>query len=221
MKDIATRIKTIPRFIKISIIVLLFIIAAYFLGIRYVEMLIGDYYENEVYERKTAYFWYRRAAEIDHPPALLKVGMRHNHTKKGMGYIIKSAELGYPEAQFELAEIYEKKRQYQDAFNWFKLSAENNYIYSYLKVAQYYHEGTRIKKNIPEAIKWYKKDAYDGAYLNSRYEYGLFLAEGKWIKQDIAEATRLIQDVIDQNYFVSNSELDKLKTLGVKLSVKK
>ena len=53
------------------------LIIVYFLSIKYIEVLVGSYYERELYDRGGAFFWYKRAADRGYPPAQFKAGMMY------------------------------------------------------------------------------------------------------------------------------------------------
>lgn len=66
----------------------------------------------------------------------------------------------------DIAKIYLydfDKPYYTKALEWYKKSAErNNNWYSFSQLGKFYEEGLGVKKDLKEALKWYKKGLDDG-----------------------------------------------------------
>ena len=87
----------------------------------------------------------------------------------------KSAEQGYPEAQYRLAQCLANssfsfettksdkwEKNEAKAFQWYLKAAEQGYADAQSKVGDYYYDGIHLKENYDEAFKWYSKAAEQG-----------------------------------------------------------
>ena len=74
------------------------------------------------------------------------------------------AEQGNPSAQYRLANRYVRladfgvfREKYRKrAISWYRQSANQNYPYAAIALAEIYHKGHYVRQNTNEAIKWYK-----------------------------------------------------------------
>ena len=75
--------------------------------------------------------WYRRAADLGHPPAQLKLGEKYQSGKGvkrdyavALQWISRAAETGYPGGQYAMGETYERgrgvKRNKDTARAWYR-----------------------------------------------------------------------------------------------------
>lgn len=76
-----------------------------------------------------------------------------------MEKLIKQAELGVPEAQYQLGQLYYSgenvKKNYRVAFEWYKKAAESGHVLAQRMVAEMLLEGSQeIKKNRKLAFYW-------------------------------------------------------------------
>ena len=85
---------------------------------------------------------------------------------------------GDAEAQYYLGEAYEFRMDgepdLEQAFKWYKRSAENHYAPAQLSLARFFEEGIEVKQNISKAIYWYQKSSDS---RESRVSYTKFFAD--------------------------------------------
>lgn len=108
------------------------------------------------------------------------------------------------------AQAYQQK-QYAEAFNWFKISAEKGYAKAASAVALMYYSGQGTAKNNAEAFKWYKIAAEKGE-LESKHNVGVFYANGIGVKANFNEARKWLKEAAKEGYPKSPEtlwELDK------------
>ncbi|RDH41769.1 tetratricopeptide repeat protein [Zooshikella ganghwensis] len=205
-----------------SIAIVLF---CYFVFRGYVITLVADFYDVEVRDREVALRLYDIAADWGYPPAQLKAGEMYLSGRagkvdreKGFELIKAAAKQDFTEAEYELAYLYGQKGNDKEACKWYKISAEKDYVFSYYETAQCYHQGKVFKKDLQEAIKWYKKDIDNhGRRWSSRYNYGLLLLEGNPTEKDLKKASALIQDAMDKGLYLSQYEINELNKKGLTL----
>ena len=76
--------------------------------------------------------------------------------KQNFDCLLKKAEQGDSEAQFDVAFCYEHGEgvayNYEEALKWYKLSSEQGNEYSQFRLGLFHHYGFYVMKNDKEAI---------------------------------------------------------------------
>jgi TPR repeat protein len=102
-------------------------------------------------------------------------------------WLRKSAEQGYPQAQFNLGLLYERgamlPKSLPDATAWFRRAAEQGHVEAQIATGTQYFLGRGARRDETEACRWYELAADGGdagaQYLAaSCYEHGY----GEWPK---------------------------------------
>ena len=108
--------------------------------------------------------WLRLAAEQGHPLAQnnLAVALLHSDLKEAMKWLIKAADNNFPFAQWMLADIY---------FGMYEIPT-----------------GIRDLKDIPNALKWYKKAGEEGDCSYAYYRLGKIFSNGQEVEKDEQQA---------------------------------
>lgn len=112
-------------------------------------------------------------------------------------YFEKLAKYNWKEAQYYVGDCYESGRgveaNEQQAFFWLNKSANNGYANAQLSVGLAYELGRLgLRKNMAEAVKWYKKAAeQDNAY--ALYALGVCYHEGNGVNKDYQKAASLFR----------------------------
>lgn len=115
-----------------------------------------------------------------------------------MYWMAKSAENGYPEAQYALALAYDVKQDFAKAFDLSKKAAEKGFVNAMYKVAYCYSSGTGVAQNYYNAVEWYKKamaNNHSWSFNNMAYLY----FEGKGVPKSTQKAFELIDKAIQIN----------------------
>ena len=73
-----------------------------------------------------------------------------------------------PISQYNLGVLAERNNQHQEAIEWYKKAARNNFVPAWNNLAGCYRDGIGVSVNVESAIYWYKKAAEKG-YPSSQY----------------------------------------------------
>lgn len=73
-------------------------------------------------------------------------------------------------------------------------------------IANIYHLGLGLERNILEAVKWYKKSAEQGYGLASNNLAGIFLIGDDGIEVDQAEAEQWYKKAIEQGFIYTPTQ---------------
>ena len=87
----------------------------------------------------------------------------------------------------EIADTAELAGKYKDAYQYYKLAAEENFIDAQYKLGYYLYNGLGVDKDCTEAIKWYIKAAEQG-HATAQNELGDCYYNGIGVDQNYEEA---------------------------------
>lgn len=127
----------------------------------------GKAFENneKIEEAKAKY---KIAADLGHIQASYDYA-RLSDDEKSVEYLKKSAENGYGDAQFTLAEYYRKGiyvEQYdREAVYWYKEACNNYHSNAQYQLAKYYSKGDFLNKDLNKAKELFEKSAKAGVVL--------------------------------------------------------
>lgn len=154
-----------------------------------------DAYENEDEEFESklrlAYEWCQKSTAQNYPPAqcelgrmlLAGIGVEENE-KAGLAQLRKSAQKGFPTAEYELGQKCEGDGQTEKALTWYRKAADRG-----LEIAQYRLAEMLEDKRSPDAISWYHKAAVQG-YSDAQIRLGKIYAEGSLLPKNEEHAFR-------------------------------
>ena len=117
--------------------------------------------------------WFEKAIEKNEPTSLFAVAKimeaedsiagyskRQLRKRPAIGLLKRAAESGHSEAQYRLAQHFEKgryvKKSMKKAFKWYMDAANAGHIDAMERIGYCYEKGRGVKKNEPHAAKWYK-----------------------------------------------------------------
>lgn len=89
----------------------------------------------------------------------------------------------------EFADDANNKKQYKDAFGYYKLAAEQGCAYAQLRLGICYINGRGVEKNDAKALQWYLDAAKQGETTAQLYLGGCYYT-GKGVKEDYFEAVK-------------------------------
>ena len=76
--------------------------------------------------------------------------------------LTQQAENGDKNAQAKLADYYDDKQDYQQAFNWYQKSANQGYATAQYNLGVMYRDGQGVRQDYQQAFNWYQKSANQG-----------------------------------------------------------
>ena len=108
----------------------------------------------------------------------------------------RSAERGWPDAQFYLARLYALGRgvptDFVEALRWTERAAGAGFPAAQATLGSIYFEGRGVRRDIFEAVRWYRRAAYQGN-IESMFCMGVSYSDGQGIKHDDLQAARWFQ----------------------------
>src|SRR5207237_1230744 len=75
--------------------------------------------------------------------------------QEGLKYYKSAADLGSPEAQYNLGSISLERNNEKDAYKYFVLAAKQGHAMAQNNLGTFHAIGRSVKKNLDEAEKWY------------------------------------------------------------------
>ena len=164
-------------------------------------------------------------ASITNPDELYSKGVEYFEkwkTKgKGLKLIQKLANFGYSKAQHLLGDMHSMNGPYgglsidygeENAFKWYKKSANQGYAESQYEVGAMYHYGEGISKKYSEAIRWYTKAALQNQ-VDAQYELGQMYANGQGVPVNYKKAIKWYSRAAEQNDTRASNKVKALLAL--------
>ncbi len=135
--------------------------------------------------------------------------------KKSSKHFLEAAELGSPRSQNIVAAYYHEGRGVdkddEKAFQWYKKSAKQNYIYGLANMGWAFYHGVGVSQDYKEAIVWYQKSA-EKDHAESQYVLGYIFAEGLGVKKDIQQAIAWLKKAEQNKYKKAAEFLKEINT---------
>ncbi len=164
-------------------------------------LLLADTYQaGQALEKNEdiAEEWYQKAAALNVAPAQYALYKRYaaNDELKALEYLQKAAEGGLAPAQYEVGDrIYQMAQnpeEYQIAFRWFDLAAQQNHTGGLYMRGIMQMQGQGTSKNIPGALASFKQAAELG-YADAQYVLGQSYYRGIGVKANRNQARKWLQ----------------------------
>lgn len=174
---------------------------------------IGSLSDSDI---NNAWKYLKKAESLDSISAINTLGICYLHgytpnkeknIDKAITYFNKASQNNYIYAYNNLGKIYEDKKDYQQAFEYYLKSANEEESWACNKVAEYYRNGLYVEKNIEKAYQYYTIGA--SAPINNRCEWNIlnlvkyFYLEGNstiGIKKDIDKSISLLLQIKNNQY---------------------
>ena len=133
---------------------------------QYVAGVLYQRGELVLLNESQAAYWYKRAAEQDHPAAALSLGKLYDrgagvpqNDRSAVEWYRRAAKLGLPDAQYNLAAMYDQGRgvaqSFVDAAAWYKKSARQQYMDAQINLASMYWQGQGVEKSVERSYMWF------------------------------------------------------------------
>jgi TPR repeat protein len=82
--------------------------------------------------------------------------------QESLKYYKLAADLGSPEAQYNLGSISLEKKNEKDAYKWYVMAAKQGHALAQNNLGAFYASGRTVKKSLDEAEKWFLMAAQQG-----------------------------------------------------------
>ena len=152
-----------------------------------------------------AFEWYQKAADLGDRWALNDLGDCYEkgigaetNLTKAVEYWMKAAEKKHGWAACKVAIRHQKNKKTDEAFAWFRKSADIGSDYACCKLGECYERGWGTETNAVEAAKWFLK----GAERNHAWgmeKTGDFYASGYGVEKDVAKAREWYEKAVKRN----------------------
>ncbi len=138
-------------------------------GVVSAQLRLADYSLNGIiikHDIWQAIYWYKKAAAQNDPYALFMLGTfadqgigENINKKKALKFFIKSAQLGFARAQYNLAEYYSQgiiseKENAGLAYYWYRKAALQNDPKAQKEMGFYYLTGHGVDQNYTYGLNW-------------------------------------------------------------------
>lgn len=129
---------------------------------------VGMMYNNGIGTQqnpKQAFEWFQKAAASNDPLGAYKLGCYYdgqgegivaNDSAEALKYKLVAAKAGYALAQIDVARIYEKQENFEEAMRWSKLAGDQGYPPALYKVSGLYFQGKGAPKDLSLAYAYFK-----------------------------------------------------------------
>lgn len=103
----------------------------------------------------------------------------------------RDATLGMPYAQHNIGLMYAKgdgvRQDFQEAFKWFRLSAEQGFADAQDNMGDAYFRGEGVPRDYRKAFEWYRMSAVNG-YNKGQHNLALMYLNGYGVRKNREEA---------------------------------
>ncbi|RLA47429.1 MAG: hypothetical protein DRR42_17590 [Gammaproteobacteria bacterium] len=112
--------------------------------------------------------------------------------KTGLNNLLERAEQGDALAQWQLANRYSLglegvSQSDQEAFQWYRLAANQGLARAQLKLGLAYGQGKGVLQDDQESVRWYRLAA-DQGNANAQYNLAIMYAKGQGVEKDYVRA---------------------------------
>jgi len=118
------------------------------------------------------------------------LGYYADNTDDKLKYFLKASDLGDAESQFQLGCIYYKKREYEKAFDFWKLGADRNNKDCCYNLARLYLTSEKLY-NTDEAVKYAEKMYEFGSKSDKEKDFVLFVKMWSLLCSEFNEEKKL------------------------------
>ena len=164
---------------------------------------------------------YKEAANQNYLGSIQNLGIIYHQIKdydKALKWLNKAADLGLPQANYVLMEMYLNgdgvKQDFGEGIRLAKLAADSGYYLAQHNLGRFYHFGlVGLEKDYKAARKWYKLAANQG-FSNSQVNLGILYDDGLGVEVDDKEAIRFFKLAFDQQNATAAYRLGLMHEFG-------
>ncbi|MBO4414427.1 MAG: SEL1-like repeat protein [Lachnospiraceae bacterium] len=144
---------------------------------------------------------------------------RYGMSESIVRYLEKAADMGHPEAAYELGELYEfgKRLVYIDlhkAFEYYKKAFNRGCAKAGERLAYFYENGIECEADHEKAFELYSLHMAEGS-LFSKVRLGVMYEEGKGVTRDRKKAFRMYTEAADAGSKEAKERLARCYMLGI------
>lgn len=187
------------------------------LNYYYGQYKLGYYYMHGlvVQDTEKALYWLQKAADAGYAYAMIQIGDYYLYDYDG----IDQAEKAFPpyrKAQEQgvvsegLGLCYEYgigvETNNAEAFKYFELAANNNYVVAKYHTGRCYLDGLGVKANEEEAFRWFMDAAQQGNTA-AQYNVGKLLLKGKGTAMDKSQGLEWLTKAAEENHAAAQYEM--------------
>jgi TPR repeat protein len=202
------------------------LLKAAFLGATDAQFFVGQAYrtgDGLPKDPENSLIWYGKAAAKNHPDALHDLALLYLEQKTnraavqlGDALILRAAQMGHREAQFQCALWYLRDDIHQDCDagrEWMSTAAENGSTKAEFVLFQSYYYGIGLATNCPfytkdkaDGIRWRRLAAEHGN-LQAQSTLALMMIRGSDIEQNKTEAENLLREAAGHGFGLAQGDL--------------
>jgi len=116
--------------------------------------------------------------------------------EKATAWYKASAEGGCDSGMYNLASVFEDKKDYAQALVWYRKAAEKDYPAARASLGMFYEHGTGVPRDYSQAMKWYLEAAADHD-SSAMAGVGRLYAEGNGVPKDMKLAGQWMTKAAD------------------------
>lgn len=129
---------------------------------------VGMMYNNGIgtqQDRSQAFGWFQKSAASNHPLGAYKLGCYYDGQGAGivesdpdqaLKYKLVSAEAGYALAQHDVANLYDRRGNSQEALRWWKMAADQGYPNALFSLSRVYSAGKGASRDLSLSYAYFK-----------------------------------------------------------------
>lgn len=176
----------------------------------FIELLDAEAYYSKTFSKGTfveGHDWTCQVAICKNNSLSFKTCGALIHTEENsIIQTVDEAHINDKNRLIELAKCADKKKQYREAFECYKLAAEVNNAEAQYRLGCYYYNGKGTELDYSEAIKWFRK-AVEQGYAPAQCFLGYCFEFGVGVQQDNTTAVDLYLKASEQGFAAAQHNL--------------
>lgn len=129
---------------------------------------VGMMYNNGIgtrQDRSQAFEWFQKSAEANHPLGAYKLGCYYDGQGEGiiasdadlaLKYKLVAAEAGYALAQHDVANLYDRRGDAEQALKWWKMAGDQGYPRALFSLSRAYSAGKGTPRDLSLSYAYFK-----------------------------------------------------------------
>ncbi|MZI94229.1 pyrroline-5-carboxylate reductase [Vibrio sp. CAIM 722] len=176
------------------------------------------------YQLESVRDWlFKQTKGISNAKALYFQAKDSSNQQQAFTYMLRSAELNFGMAQYEVARDYQKglgvRKNTSNAISWYKKAATNGVNRALLDLGILYYSGTDVNQNYPLATDYFTQASQQGDMKAPRY-LGMMKEEGLGTSVSYSDAMKFYQEASERGDITAAARIGSLyeRGLGVQQS---